>query len=142
MYNEFNKEVTMFPSNYPESCPPSDAVAPDGVISYCRLVSNPITKQDVKSNYELNPARTATCSDLAVSMFTTVKMLNRMLKDYARWGGKQIAWICPKPEWGLQRVGDNRGGYRHVNLWLYAQTNQEDVANSFIIKSSNEGDMQ
>ena len=126
-------EAKKFPCHFPDSCPPDDASSPSGETAFCRLVNIPVTLADVKSNYELGLPNSDSCTGRAVSMFTEAKGAERLKASYARFKGMRIACLCPKPSWGILRLGKNRGGYRHVDLWLYKQANKNEIIKSFIL---------
>lgn len=117
----------MFPAHYPDSCPPADAVNPDGESVFYRVVTTPTTVDDVKSPYELSLPHAVTCDDRALSLFRGYKGAQRIIRSYSWAAGKAIARMCPKPEWGLQLTGKQRGSSTHTNLWLYHEVNRADV---------------
>lgn len=117
----------MFPSNYPNNCPPDDALPPDGIAKYYRLVDEPISISDVKSKYELNVKLAKNCEDRALSMFRNLQGAKRLIEKCPWARNKKLALFIPQCDWGLLRTGTSKGSSTHSNLWLYAKTDKNQV---------------
>jgi hypothetical protein len=122
-----------FSCHFPNSCPPDEAASPDGDTAFCRLINDPVSQDDVKSNYELGLPNSDSCTGRAVSMYTETRGAERLKASYPRFKDMRVAWLSPKPGWGLLRPSKKKRGYRHVDFWLYKHANRSEVVQSFII---------
>lgn len=128
----------MFPEHYPDSCPPPDAMNPDGTTTFYRVVDAPVSLEDVRSQYELEWPGATTCDDRALSLYKGFRGAKRIIEGYSWAAEKRVARVCPEPEWGLLRTGKRRGSGTHTNLWLYEATDRNAVVATFVLQDEEE----
>lgn len=114
----------MFHEHYPDGCPPPDAPPASG--QYYRLVNVPPSEADLKSQFEEGKGKS--CEERGVSLYDTIKGIKRLIESYPVHSHKKIALISLDPSWGVMHIGKNRGGYRHVNFWLYRNAPRPEIA--------------
>ena len=131
-----NSIRAMFHDHYPDGCPPTGTVPASG--TYYRLVDDPITDSALRSQYEEGTGKS--CSERGVSFYDRTKGLRRLMDAYPeQHDRKKIALLALKPEWGQMYKSGNKGGYRHVNVWLYRNAPRAEIASQFTLV---EGDVQ
>lgn len=121
----------VFPEHFPAQCPPSDSEEPDESLQLYRAVSSPPGISDVLSNYESGQLNSDHCSGRGVSFSTKTVGLERNIERHPYFKGKVIARLQLKKRWGVYRKSKNKGIVgRHVNLWLYTETDREEIASA------------
>lgn len=123
----------MFPSHYPASCPPSDAIEPDGEHEYFRAVAENVSLEDVRSQFELGLPHSDSCEDRGLSFYKGPRGVERLISSYQWAAGKKVARLRIKKEWGLLRTGSPRAASTHTNFWLYAATDKSEVVRSLVV---------
>lgn len=123
----------MFPDHYPETCPPTDAIAPDGQREFYRLVTEPLDEKVALSPYDLGWPNSDTCLDRAISLYNGRNGVRRLI-DYYPWAkGMSVAKMRPVPSWGLIRTGAKKGASTHTNLWLFESADRNEVVASIVL---------
>lgn len=118
-------------TNFPPSCPPSDAEELDGLF-YRACKNNPPTIEDFKDQYDMNrikksfpPARV--CSCMALSYFEDKDFLKSKVEQYKGKIGTYVFKMPIEPSFGVVKI--NTDG--HALLWEYKSS---DIFNNTSLK--------
>lgn len=106
--------TTSFPKDWPDDCPPDDAVHAGGDVF--RIVSdNPPTEDDLKSYAELGiQARGSQCRRRAISVFESFGKARHRLRMSPRLG-TAVARATLSAEHGKQKLTNAQSG--HIAWW-------------------------
>lgn len=120
----------MWPSFFPDSCPPTDAVPASGVV-YRALLTNPPTEADYRSQAELRPHRySGDCQATGLSVFRSLKELKRIMgMPNMKRRFKYIGEINLQPQMGKIRNTSSNNSSDHCTLWVDVEQKHTIVFN-------------